>query len=417
LVETRTISLSAEELSAAKEKALDWATTQPGAFVFLDSCGYADAYGAWEWLLGVGSASAQFGAPGVWVFGCFDHDVGASELNQSYIHIADGRGYGRAHFIAADTVVGVRRGSAFLEVWADDAAAVWEEINAACALPALSPPSVRFIPLMDRARYIQTVEALREHIAAGDCYEINLCNARVAEGRVQADAPSLYRQLRAASPAPFSALVRMDGRYTVCASPERYLRVQEGRAISQPIKGTARRGATAAEDAALADALRTSPKERAENVMIVDLTRSDLARVCTPGSVHVDELFGVQTFPAVHQLVSTVSGALRAGCGPMDAVRASFPMGSMTGAPKEMVMRLIRRYEPAPRGPFSGAIGYSAPDGSADLNVVIRTLFFDKNTGSLWYSTGGAITWASDPEAEWEETLLKGIALERIFGM
>jgi para-aminobenzoate synthetase component 1 len=229
------------------------------------------------------------------------------------------------------------------------------------------------------------------------------------------DAVSAFRRLRAASPAPFSALLKRHGQYTICASPERFLCGWERRVISQPMKGTAPRGATDDEDASMISTLHSSAKERAENVMIVDLVRSDLARSCVQGTVTVDDLFGIHTFPAVHQMVSTVSGRLRDDQTWWDAARHAFPMGSMTGAPKEMVMSLIARYEHAPRGRFSGSIGYVTPDGDFDFNVVIRSLFYDERDGRLWYSTGGAITWASDPEAEWQETLLKGAAIEGLF--
>lgn len=413
------LRIAADDTQRIKEQALEWAYARPGAFVFLDSCGYEDRYGEWEWLVAVGGSSkasvSDFGKDGRWLFGQLMYDETLDEAYADYVHREGGRGYGTAHFFEAEAILGMRPGAESVAVFASTPHNVWREVMATPLTDTLPLPSVRFAPALSRQQYIHTVGRLREHIAAGDCYEINFCNERVAEAPVKMDALSAYRRLRAASPSPFSAFVRQGGMYTICASPERFLCGWERRIISQPMKGTAPRGRTELEDAERIAALHAHPKERAENVMIVDLVRSDLARICMPGSIAVEELFGIQTFPAVHQMVSTVSGRLRDDQSWWDAVSAAFPMGSMTGAPKEMVMRLIRRYESMPRGRFSGSIGYVTPDGDFDFNVVIRSVFYDEASGRLSYNTGGAITWWSDAEAEWEETLLKGEAIERLF--
>jgi para-aminobenzoate synthetase component 1 len=185
--------------------------------------------------------------------------------------------------------------------------------------------------------------------------------------------------------------------------------------VSQPIKGTAPRDADAKTDAQLREALRSSEKDRAENVMIVDLVRNDLARCCEPGSIRVDELFGIYTYPRVHQMISTISGTLNIGLRLLDPVRCSFPMGSMTGAPKYRVMQLIEQYEPVRRGIYSGMVGYIHPSGDFDFNVVIRSLFYNEATDYLCFQSGGAITWDSDPQSEWDEMQLKAAAMRRIF--
>jgi len=201
----------------------------------------------------------------------------------------------------------------------------------------------------------------------------------------------------------------------MCASPERFL-MKEGAVLrSQPIKGTARRSKDREEDERLRTLLQSSEKEQAENVMIVDLVRNDLARSCEVGSVRVNELFGIYSFPQVHQMISTVSGRLRKDLPFTAAIRAAFPMGSMTGAPKHKVMQLIEQYEASRRELFSGSVGYISPEGDFDFNVVIRSLFYDADTQYLSYQTGGAITWGSDPESEWDELRLKAAAMERIF--
>ena len=201
----------------------------------------------------------------------------------------------------------------------------------------------------------------------------------------------------------------------VCASPERFLRKEGRRILSQPIKGTARRNSSNADqDLVGKEALQRSEKDRSENVMVVDLVRNDLSRVCEEGSVKVDELFGVYSFPQVHQMISTVSGQVREDLTFADLIRATFPMGSMTGAPKKRVMELIREYENSRRGIFSGALGYISPAGDFDFNVVIRSIMYNAGSGYLSFQAGSGITWYSDPEKEWEECLLKASAIEAV---
>ena len=184
--------------------------------------------------------------------------------------------------------------------------------------------------------------------------------------------------------------------------------------ISQPIKGTERRGRNEAEDLELREKLRHSAKETAENVMVVDLVRNDLTRICEPASVHVPELFGIYAYPQVFQMISTVSGLLKAGMQPGQILEQTFPMGSMTGAPKKRVLELIHEYEAAERGIFSGSIGYIDPDGDFDWNVVIRSLMYNEEAKDLSYMVGSGITWYCDPQAEWEECQLKAIAIKKV---
>jgi para-aminobenzoate synthetase component 1 len=262
---------------------------------------------------------------------------------------------------------------------------------------------------------MQQIGRLREHIREGDCYEINYCTGRVC-GDVDVDPLVVFSKLNELSPAPFAAYYKLGDLHLMCASPERYVKKEGAHILSQPIKGTARRGMNVAEDEANKQDLRNSIKEQAENVMITDLVRNDLARTCDPGSIVVDELFGVYTYPQVHQMISTVSGTIRAGMPFTDVLRYSFPMGSMTGAPKFKVMQLIEQYEHARRGLFAGTVGYVSPVGDFDFNVVIRSLFYDAVAQCISYQTGGAITWDSVPEEEWDEMRLKARALEQIFG-
>jgi para-aminobenzoate synthetase component 1 len=287
----------------------------------------------------------------------------------------------------------------------DDASAI--------ALPSLGL-CLSFTPYIQKEQYIDIVGRLREHIREGDCYEINFCGGGHTAAKVE-EPLAVFAALNRLSPAPFAAYYRDGDRYMMCASPERYLRKSGRQVLSQPIKGTASRSADSANDDVMKTALRSDIKELAENVMIVDLVRNDLARCCEVGSVNVNELFGIYTFPQVHQMISTVSGILRHDMSFTDAIRTSFPMGSMTGAPKFKVMQLIDKYEEARRELFSGTIGYITPAGDMDLNVIIRSLYYNAGNEYLSYSTGGAITWDSIPEKEWEEMRLKAWAVEQLF--
>jgi para-aminobenzoate synthetase component 1 len=276
--------------------------------------------------------------------------------------------------------------------------------------------AIKVTPRMSRTDYMEAVRRVKEHLRAGDIYEMNLCMEFYAEG-VFTDPFSLYLKLTEASPMPFSCFLKMGSRYLICASPERYLAKRASRLISQPIKGTAPRGLNEADDLRLAEELLTSEKEKSENTMIVDLVRNDLSRVAKPDSVRVDELCKLHAFPGVFQLISTVSCEVENETTFEDFLKASFPPGSMTGAPKISAMQLIERYEKSNRGLFSGAVGYLLPDGDFDLNVVIRSLFYNAETGYLSFQVGGAITLLSDPQAEYEECMVKASAMARVLGV
>lgn len=267
---------------------------------------------------------------------------------------------------------------------------------------------------LSRDEYISVIDRLKQHILRGDCYEINFCQEFFAEN-VLLDPLGVYRSLSNTSPNPFAAYYKVDDKYLLCASPERYLKKTGNKIFSQPIKGTWQRNiADAGQDMKNKELLYNSSKDRSENVMIVDLVRNDLSKICEEGTVEVEELFGIYSFPQVHQMISTISGQLREGVNFIDAIRATFPMGSMTGAPKKRVMELIEQYEKTRRGIFSGAVGYITPGGDFDFNVVIRSILYNATAEYLSFPAGSGITWYSDPEKEYEECLLKAAAIKKV---
>lgn len=267
---------------------------------------------------------------------------------------------------------------------------------------------------ISKKEYLETLSKIKSHISKGDIYEMNFCQEFYIEN-IDLDPYILFEKFNTVGKAPFAAFYKFKNKYILCASPERFLKKEGQKLITQPIKGTIKRGTTSQEDEQLQQQLYNSPKDRSENVMIVDLVRNDLARSCKAGSVKVEELFGIYPFEQVHQMISTVVGELKEDVHFVDAIKNAYPMGSMTGAPKIRAMELIEEFEKTKRGLYSGTIGYIKPNGDFDFNVIIRSMIYNKDKKYLSYQTGGAIVFDSNPEGEYEECLLKAKGMMETF--
>jgi len=261
--------------------------------------------------------------------------------------------------------------------------------------------------------YFQKLNSVLNHIHKGNIYEANFCQEFYSENSI-INPVTVYQNLNNISKPPFATFLKLNDKFLLSASPERYLKKEGDFVISQPIKGTAKRAATKIEDAKLIEQLEQNKKERAENIMIVDLVRNDLSRLAKKGTVKVDELCKVYTFMQVHQLISTVSCTLKKDVHPIDIIKNTFPMGSMTGAPKISAMKIIEELEETKRGLYSGAVGYFTPNGNFDFNVIIRSILYNATQKYVSYSVGGAITAQSIPEKEYEECLLKAKAMKQV---
>ncbi len=273
--------------------------------------------------------------------------------------------------------------------------------------------SISIKATVSKEEYIEKINALKQHIQQGDIYEINYCITFEAQN-VTINPLVIYQKLNNISKASYAALVKLDKQYIISSSPELFLKKQDKKLITKPIKGTAKRGNTLEEDLIIKKELHSNLKERTENVMIVDVARNDLSRIAKKGTVNVDKLFDIESYQQVHQMVSTVSCELKDDTTFDGIIKATFPMASMTGAPKIRAMELIDEYELYNRGPYSGALGYIDEKGNFDLNVLIRSIFYDEEKHYLSFTVGSAITALCKAEDEYEECLLKAKAMMEV---
>ena len=406
----------------AKKKMLSWAN-QFGIFCFLDNHRYQTNYHSIECLLAVGNKNSFIANAGNalndlqnflnenprWLFGHLGYDL-KNEIESVTSSYKSRHGFPDIFFFEPKIII--RLSEKEMEIESEgDAGKIFEEIMQNDESLELQNEPINIQQRVSRKEYIDTIEQLKKHILRGDCYEINYCMEFFAEDAI-VDPLSVYGKLSKSSPNPFSALYKLEDKWLICASPERFLKKEGNKILSQPIKGTSSRFLKdGSKDKKSRDELYISEKDRSENVMVVDLVRNDLARVCKEGTVTVDELFGVYSFPQVHQMISTVSGELKDEISFTEIIKATFPMGSMTGAPKRKVMELIDQYERSGRGIFSGAVGYLTPENDFDFNVVIRSIMYNSSEKYLSFLAGSGITFYSDPENEYDECLLKAEAM------
>ncbi|MCX6210033.1 MAG: anthranilate synthase component I family protein, partial [Bacteroidetes bacterium] len=302
----------------------------------------------------------------------------------------------------------------FIESNSTDCDAIFKAINNIELGTSEQITNLNIQPKISREEYINIINKLKHHIHIGDCYEINFCQEFFAKNAT-INPLHIYQKLNTISPTPFSAYYKLNDKFLLCASPERFIKKTDNKIISQPIKGTAKRNLiNAVEDEKLKSDLQQSQKEKSENVMIVDLVRNDLSKICKAGTVEVEELMKIYSFKQVHQMISTVVGELKSETNFYKILQALFPMGSMTGAPKLKVMQLIDQYEKSTRNIYSGTIGYITSKGDFDFNLVIRSIAYNASNKYLSYQVGSAITHYSHPQQEYEECLLKASAIEKV---
>lgn len=397
--------------------------------LWLDSNGHHDPYSNFEACLALGQEVALFdldglrahvGQGGDWLFGYFSYEL-KNSLEDLVSENGDALGFSELHFFSPQKLIILSGGQLHFHYLERHAAELMGDV---AQIMAMAPPEQGTGPQGDtmaiktripRDAYLDRAHQFLDHIQRGDIYEANFCQEYFAEG-TQIDPLDTYRRLNALSESPFAAYMRLGPRYLMCASPERYLRKQDQKVISQPIKGTAPRGVDQEQDQRLREMLAADRKERSENLMITDLVRNDLSKSALRGSVRVEELCKVYAFKQVNQLISTISAQVAPDQNPVDLIRESFPMGSMTGAPKVSAMRIIDRLEDSQRGLYSGAVGYFDPKGNFDFNVVIRSILYNAQKKYVSFSVGSAITAKSDPEREYQECLLKAKAMRSALG-
>jgi para-aminobenzoate synthetase component 1 len=405
-----------------KQKAMQWAASFD-VCCCLDSNHYTDPYSQYDCLIAAGSSYSLNAPVGNafnqlrsfydlhrdWMFGLLSYEL-KNETEDLTTARQDELDFPDLYFFVPKYLIALTKTE--IKVIKGDKEII-QTINSINLVQPTSKPELTIEAKFDRQDYISTVESLQSHIKRGDSYEINFCQEFFAK-HAKINPLAVYKELNKISPTPFSGFFKLVDHYILSATPERFLCKRGKRLVSQPIKGTAKRSLDAVEDQKIKTVLKSSIKEQAENVMIVDLVRNDLTRSAVQGSVKVDELFGIYTFPQVHQMISTISCELDPKIHFIDAIKNTFPMGSMTGAPKIKAMRLIDAYEKSKRGVFSGSFGCISPTGDFDFNVVIRSILYNACNEYLSFQVGGAITYASNAEEEYEECLLKASAILKV---
>lgn len=418
---------SLEQVSSFKQKALQWANQFP-VVCYLDSNETTmDKYGEYECLLAISHQEPiiyelndqqadlkvlqrHHDKHKNWLFGFITYDV-KNTYEPLVSKNLDSIKMPALCFFEPDLIISIPKNilQVNIEIFtpAYTPHTIWQQIiNQSLPIPSTAPTPITLQPRLNKAAYLEKIKIIQQHIRRGDIYETNFCQEFFAE-KVSFNPLNTFTRLNTITAAPFAAYVKVKDKYLLCGSPERYIKKIGNKVLSQPIKGTIKKGKRKKENEQLKQQLYHDIKERAENVMIVDLVRNDLTKVATFGTIKVEELFGIYSFPTVHHLISTITAELRPDLSWIEALEKSFPMGSMTGAPKIRAMQLMEKYETTKRGLYAGTVGYIKPSGDFDFNVVIRSLLYNASNQYLSLQVGGAITAQAVPEKEYEECLLK----------
>ncbi len=414
------------DITAFKQKALQWASGF-GVACYLDSNNFSDPYTNFDALIAagvkhelkadIGSAFEQLEQfrqehPG-WMTGFFTYDL-KNEIEQLSSSNPDHLHFPGLYFFVPEHLI-IIKGDEMITT-SDDSQNILQEIEKQEIQFYHNSPAINLQPRFSRSDYVDTVRKIQEHIVRGDIYVSNFCQEFYADNAV-INPLDVFNRLNALSPNPFACFFKHYQQYIICASPERFLAKRGNKLISQPIKGTAKRQANYQQDELIKHQLQTNQKERQENVMVVDLVRNDLTHSAKPGTVKTEELFGIYSFNQVHQMISTVVCEKQDGLSDVQAIKNTFPMGSMTGAPKISTMQLMEQFERSRRGVYSGSVGYFSPDGNFDFNVIIRTLLYNAKNKYLSLHVGSAITYDADAEMEYEECLVKASAMFEVLGI
>lgn len=411
-----------DDIENFKLKALNWAASF-SICCYLDSNKFVDKYSKFETLIAVGSKDeikANYGKAfeelenfrkkhKEWILGYLGYDL-KNEIENIKSDNFDGLNFPDLYFFIPEFLIKIIGNT--VEITGGDPKQISTEIEQLNTdmFFGNKKPKINIKSRISEAEYINIIDKIKDHIAKGDIYVSNFCQEFYALN-TSINPVEIYYQLNKLSPAPFSCFFKQESDFVMSASPERFLAKRGDKLISQPIKGTARRGKNYEEDEQIKITLRNNQKELQENVMIVDLVRNDLTKSAKYGSVKTEELFGIYTFKHVHQMISTVTCEINGAISDIQSIKNSFPMGSMTGAPKLKAMQLMEIYEQSRRGLYSGAIGYFAPDGDFDFNVVIRSILYNGNNKCLSFQVGSAITYNAIPSDEYQECLLKAKAI------
>lgn len=421
-----TFSFKLEDLASFKEAALHFYASEK-YFIFLESNHGGTGYDTYGSLLAVGcidvlstSYHSAFDKLEAfhqeyqdWVFGYLGYDL-KNELEDLSSDNPETIAFPDLSFFVPETIFEISDDEVLLHTYhvneIDAQQLIQQILDYKIPQQKTVDQPAQLIARDDKKAYLKKAQTFLDHIHRGDIYEANFCTEFYVQN-ASLNSLKAFKELNAISEPPFAVYARMNDQHVMSASPERYLKKIGNQLISQPIKGTARRSLHLIEDETLKEELYKDPKERSENVMIVDLVRNDLSRIAEKGSVKVEELFGIYSFKQVHQMISTVTATVKSGLSFIEVIKATFPMGSMTGAPKISAMKIIEKNESFKRGLYSGAIGYIKPNGDFDFNVVIRSILYNSSRQKVSFSVGSAITAAAQPEKEYEECLLKARAM------